>query len=85
MIRPCTYILVFTLRLRKIPENLSWEIVDEGCATSRGLKWGSFSPNEVGKIVQHGKKEGKKEKTGLEGLEDNNVSYCINESGVVYD
>ena len=53
-----------TLQLRKSPENLSWEIVDEGSEISHHLKWGSFLPNGGGRIAQHireeeGRKEGK--------------------------
>ena len=33
-----------------------------GCATIHCFKWGSFPPNEVGRIAQHTRKgEGKKE------------------------
>ena len=51
-------ILAFALQLRKTPEHFSYEIIHHR------LKWGPFSPNEVGRIAQHvskgeGRKEGK--------------------------
>ena len=39
-----------------VEEILSQETVDEGCATSHRLKWGSFPPNEVDRIAQHVRK-----------------------------
>ena len=32
------------------------QLGDRGCSTSHLLKWGPFSPNEVGRIAQHVKK-----------------------------
>ena len=64
ILRVFTDLLVSTLQLRKIPENLSEETVDEGCATSQPLKWCPSNPNDVDRIEQHatkgdGKKAGK--------------------------
>ena len=36
------------------------ETVDEGCTTSNRLKWGSLSPNEIGRIPQQVRKERRK-------------------------
>ena len=46
-----TDFLAFALRLRKTPENLSWETVGgaHSSATSHCFKWGPFPPNEVGR------------------------------------
>ena len=56
--RLCTYLLAFTLQLRKI---LNLEAVVEGCATSHRLKWDPFPPKYVGGIAQHIRKgEGRK-------------------------
>ena len=60
-------LLAVTLRLRKSPEKLSKETVDEDSETIHRLKWGPLPPNEVGRIAQHVKKgKGrKKERAGL--------------------
>jgi hypothetical protein len=54
----------FILQLRKTPENLSYETVDQDSATSHSFKWDLLPPNEVVRIAQHvrngeGSKEGK--------------------------
>ena len=56
----CTDLLVFALRLRKSPENLSQE-------TSHRLKWGPLSPNKVSRIAQQVTKE-KQERTEKKSL-----------------
>ena len=64
----CTYILAFTLQLRRILDNISEKTIDEGFATSNRLKQGALPPNEVGMTAQHvwkgnGWKEGKDEQS----------------------
>ena len=59
----CTGIMALTLRLRKTPENLSWDTVCWRLATTHRLKWVPLLLNEVGRIAQHVReKQGKKER-----------------------
>ena len=56
--------LAFTLQQRKTLGNSVMRPYDEGCATSRHLRWDPLPLNEVDRIVQHdwtveGRKEGK--------------------------
>jgi hypothetical protein len=59
----CTDLLAFALQLWNTLEILSYDSVDEGCATSHRLKWVPLPPNEVGRITKQsgGEKEGKDE------------------------
>ena len=46
-------------------ENLSYETIDEGCATSHRLQLDPLPPNEVGRIAQHVREgEQKKKRKG---------------------
>ena len=65
--KPLCTDLLFTLRLRKIPENLSRETVDEGCEISHRLKTGPLPPDEAGKIAQYIVKGERKKQTKKEG------------------
>ena len=51
--------LAFALQQRKTLEILSYETVDEGCATSHSLKWDLLSLNELGNISRREKEGGK--------------------------
>ena len=55
------------LTAEKNPENLSFQIVDEGCAISHRLKWVPLPPNDVGRMTQLVRKgdERNKEKDGV--------------------
>ena len=60
----CSDLLAFTSQLRKLPENLSQETVDEGCTTSHRLKCVPLLPNEICRITQYvrvgeGRKKGR--------------------------
>ena len=64
-----TDLLVFTFQLKKTPENLLYETVDEGCATSHRHNWVPLTPNDAGRITQHdregeGINEGNNEENG---------------------
>ena len=61
----CGDFLAFILQLRKTPEILSKETVDEGCANSHRLKWGLFpTKTSLGSYSTPGREmEGKKERT----------------------
>ena len=65
----CTDLLAFALQLRKTPENLSYETVNEGYVTSHrinGLPY--LQIRSVGSHSMPGREKEGKKKTGREGI-----------------
>ena len=64
--------------MRKTPENLSKETVDEGSATSHRLKWSLLPPNDLRIAQDIGKeKQGKKEQIGRMGNHITVVTFIL--------
>ena len=49
----------------KLWKTLARRPSDEGCTTGHRLNWGPLLPNDIGRIAQHSRKEGRKVQTNV--------------------